>query len=216
MEINQTNFSHSLRENPMDEASKDTLRLDFDSKLKLEFHGSKVTSDGGLLAYREIDNAFGLTSIVSSELRDVRTGKNTQHGLATLLRQSIYSRVAGYYDTNDAERLALDPAMQHVAGGRALNWMRLFYHDFVDNQVRLQQFALAYNLGNFLSRLVLPKPVKKWSLREKLIKIGAMVVRYFRYVVFQMTEVAVSRALLAETLDRIGRLRSSPELAGTA
>ncbi|MHC4510462.1 MAG: IS1380 family transposase, partial [Planctomycetota bacterium] len=104
----------------MGEARKDALRLDFDRKLKLEFHGTKVTSDAGLLSYRELDDALGLTSTVDSELRDIRTGTNTQHGLAALLRQSIYSRLAGYDDTNDAERLAVDPAMRHVAGGRAV------------------------------------------------------------------------------------------------
>jgi len=60
----------------MGEARKDALRLDFDHKLKLEFHGTKVTSDGGLLAYWELDYAIGLTSSVDSELRDIRTGKN--------------------------------------------------------------------------------------------------------------------------------------------
>jgi hypothetical protein len=86
----------------------------------------------------------------------------------------------------------------------------------VDNQVRLQLFALAYNLGNFLRRLALPKCVKKWSLRtlrEKLIKIGAKVVHHSRYIIFQMAEVAVPKALFWEILDRIGRLRASPELA---
>ena len=120
METTQAGFSHSLQENPMGEASKDALRLDFNRRLRLEFHGTKVTSDAGLLAYRELDDALGLTSTVDSELRDIRTGKNTQHGLAALLRQSIYSRLAGYDDTNDAERLAVDPAMRHVAGGRAI------------------------------------------------------------------------------------------------
>jgi hypothetical protein len=439
----------------MGEARKDALRLEFDRRVKLEFHGTKVTSDAGLLAYRELDEALGLTSAIDSELRDIRTGKNTQHGLTALLRQSIYSRLAGYDDTNDAERLALDPAMRHVAGGRAversaastsvmsrfeteiltqaknlqflmslpgmwvdranegkgleqivldmdssvsptygsqegsayngyfectcyhplfcfnqfgdmerallrngnvhsadewrrllvpivnryrghdllrffrgdaafadpkmyryleaeryfyairlkgnqildkkiehmltrpvgrppkkpvvlyhsfryqaaswdiarrvvakiewhagelfprvgfivtnlrwkssnvvkfynkrgtaeqwikegkyaLNWIRLSCHDFVDNQVRLQLFALAYNIGNFLRRLALPKSVKKWSLttlREKLIKIGAKVVRHSRYVVFQMAEVAVPRLLFREILDRIRQLR---------
>jgi hypothetical protein len=84
----------------MGEARKDALRLDFDRRLKLEFHGTKVTSDAGLLAYRELDEALGLTSAIESELRDIRTGKNTQHGLAALLRQLIYSRLAGYDDTN--------------------------------------------------------------------------------------------------------------------
>ena len=94
-------------------------------------------------------------------------------------------------------------------GKYALNWTRLSCHDFDDNQVRLQLFALAYNLGNFLRRLVLPKSVKKWSLRtlrEKLIKIGAKVVNHSRYVIFQMAEVTVPRILFREILDRIRRL----------
>ena len=73
-----------------------------------------------------------------------------------------------------------------------MNWTRLSCHGFVDNQVRLQLFALAYNLGNFLRRLALPRSVKTWllrTLREKLIKIGAKVVTYSRYAVFQMAEV---------------------------
>jgi hypothetical protein len=86
METTQASFSHSLRENPIAEASKDALRLDFDHKLKLEFHGTKVTSDAGLLAYRGLDEALGLTSSIESECCDIRKGKNTQHGLAALLR----------------------------------------------------------------------------------------------------------------------------------
>ena len=98
-----------------------------------------------------------------------------------------------------------------MAGGHyALNWTRLSYHDFVDKQVRLQLFALAYNLDNFLRRLALPKSVKQWSLRtlrDKLIKIGAKVVSHSRYVIFQMAEVAVSQTLFREILDRIRQLR---------
>ena len=85
------------------------MRMGFDGGIKLEFHGAKVTSDGGLLAYRELDDALGLFDAVSTALSDQRTGRNIQHAMATLLRQSIYSRLAGYEDVNDAERLSVDP-----------------------------------------------------------------------------------------------------------
>ena len=78
----------------MGERCKDALRLDFDRKLKVEFHSTKVTSDAGLLAYRELDEVLGLMTMIKSELTDRRTGKNTQHGLLALLRQSVYSRRA--------------------------------------------------------------------------------------------------------------------------
>jgi len=442
----------------MGERSKDALQVNFDRKLKLEFHGTKVTSDAGLIAYRELDEVLGLTTMIESELTDNRTGKNTQHGCLAMLRQSIYSRLAGYEDTNDADRLSVDPAMRQVVGGRAkertaastslmgryetetltqsknlelltnlpgvwvdrvhqrkplnqiildmdssvsptygnqegsvyngyfectcyhplfcfnqygdmertllrngnvhsaddwqsvlepiidryreydifrffrgdagfadpnvyscleaedyfytirlkdnailhdkiehlltrpvgrppnkpiviyesfqyqaaswdksrrvvakiewhagelfprvgfivtnlrwkaknvvkfynkrgtaeqwikegkyaLNWTRLSCHDFADNQVRLQLFALAYNLGNFLRRLALPKKIKDWSLRTlqvKLIKIGAKVIKHSRYVIFQMAEVMVSRALFCEILERISQLKTVP------
>jgi hypothetical protein len=79
--------------------------------------------------------------------------------------------------------------------------------------VRLQLFALAYNLANFLRTLALPDEVAQWSLttlRERLVKIGARIVRHGRYVVFQLAEVAVPRALFAEVLRRIDRLRGPP------
>jgi hypothetical protein len=83
------------------------------------------------------------------------------------------------------------------------------------SQTRLQLFALAYNLSNFLRRLVLPRDVKHWSLttlREKLVKIGAKVTRHSRYVTFQLAEVAVTRNLFAAILDRIARLGIPPPL----
>ena len=109
MKTTQASFDYSDLETPMGESKKDALRLVFDRKLKVEFHGTKVTSDAGLLAYRELDEVLGLTTMIESELTDNRTGKNTQHGLLALLRQSVYSRLAVYDDTNNAERISVDP-----------------------------------------------------------------------------------------------------------
>ena len=449
-------------ENLAGASKKEGLRVAFDRRVKLEFHGSQVTSDAGLLAYRELDEALELTAQAAELLHDWRTGENTQHSMVALLRQSLYSRLAGYEDTNDAERLAVDPAMRQVVGGRAtehtaastsqmgrfetevltqpknlkalaqlsgqwidrlqghramrelvldmdssvsetygeqegtaynghfgcacyhplfcfnqfgdvegtllregnvhsaedwqavlepivaryhaknlrryfradaafaqpelyeyleaegfeyairlpandallrdieflltrpvgrpsntpvvwyagflyqakswskarrvvakvewhsgelfprigfivtnltrppkamvrfynqrgtaeqwikegknaVKWTRLSCHDFVDNQVRLQLFVLAYNLGNFLRQAVLPRSVRHWTLttlREKLIKIGAKVVRHSRKIVFQMAEVAVPRELFQTILERIGRLRLATAMSG--
>src|ERR1039458_4553689 len=123
MEPHKQRLSSMLKrqktENPTGAGKKPALRVTFDPRLKLEFHGSKVTSDAGLLAYRELDAALGLTSMGEKLLSDWRTGKNTQHSMVALMRQSIFSRLAGYEDTNDAERLSVDAAMRYVAGGRA-------------------------------------------------------------------------------------------------
>ena len=103
----------------MGDAKKDDLRVGFDRRVKLSFVGSKITSDAGLLAYRELDEALGLTEIGADTLVDSRQGNNKQHQLLPLVRQSIYSRLAGYEDVNDAERLCVDPVLRHVVGGRA-------------------------------------------------------------------------------------------------
>jgi hypothetical protein len=103
----------------MGDCQNEDLRVGFDSRLKLKFLGSQVTTDAGLLAYRELDETLGLTEMAPGALKDSRVGNNKQHGLLPLLRQSIYSRLAGYEDVNDAERLCMDPALRHVVGGRA-------------------------------------------------------------------------------------------------
>ena len=440
------------------EAKAPPLRVAFDRRLKLEFHGTRITSDGGLLAYRELDDALDLTTMGVSALAEGRRGTNIRHRLLGLLRQAVYGRLAGYEDVNDAARLARDPVMRAIVGregmdrlaastsemgrfetewlatktnlaaltelsgswidrvharrppdgvildmdssesptfgqqegsawnghfrcscyhplflfnqfgdpercmlrpgnahsaegwrevlepviaryregglalyfrgdaafakpelyelleaegmgyairlpancvlqerighlltrpvgrppkkpqvsfasftyqaqswakprrvvakvewhqgelyprvgfivtnlkrpaervskfynGRgtaeqwikegklALRWTRLSCRAFRDNAVRLQLFALAYNLANFLRSLALPREVEQWSLttlREKLVKIGARIVRHGRYVVFQLAEVAVPHALFAAILRRIDRLRGPP------
>ena len=98
-------------------------------------------------------------------------------------------------------------------GKNAIQWTKLSCRTFKDNQTRLQLFALAHNLSNFLRRLALPRDVEHWSLttlREKLVKIGAKVTRHAKYVTFQLAEVAVPRRLFAAILDRIVRLAIPP------
>jgi hypothetical protein len=104
---------------PAGESESDVVRLDFERRLMLQFRGSVVTSDAGLLAYRELDDALGLTAIAGDVLADARTGKNGRHALAGLFRQSVFGRLAGYEDVNDAERLRHDPAMRWIVGGKA-------------------------------------------------------------------------------------------------
>jgi Transposase DDE domain group 1 len=105
---------------PTGEADRGSLRLDFDRRLMLQFRGSVITSDGGLLAYRELDDALSLTDTGADALADARTGKNGRHLLVGLLRQSVFGRLAGYEDVNDADRLCRDPAMRWVVGDRAI------------------------------------------------------------------------------------------------
>ena len=105
----------------MGESTNAHAKLHFDRRIRLEFHGATITSDAGLLACRELDDALGLTETASECLQDTRGGRNVQHQLVSLLRQSVYSRLAGYEDTNDAERLADDPAMRVVVGGRGID-----------------------------------------------------------------------------------------------
>ncbi len=98
-------YHHHTGEDPRHPArdSKcEPLRLDFDRRLKLEFHGSRVTSDAGLPAYRELNDALGLTLMVGDELVDPRTDKNGQHAMKGLLRQSVFGRLGGYEAKADA------------------------------------------------------------------------------------------------------------------
>ena len=133
----------------------------------------------------------------------------------------LYPRV-GFIVTNlarPAERVVAfynqrGTAYQWIKEGKgAIKWTRLSCRTFAANAVRLQLHALAYNLGNFMRTLALPKTAKPWSLtslREKLIKIGAKVTSHGRYVTFQLAEVSVSRQMFAEILSLIGRLRAPP------
>ena len=153
----------------MGEAGKDALRVDFDRAIKLEFHGAKVSSDAGLFPYRDLDEAVGLTESAAIELFDFRTGDNIRHSMTALLRQSIYSRLAGYEDVNDAERLSVDPVMRHIIGGRAAD-----KEGASTSQVgRFETDALAYtqNLaalmntpGMWVDRVRQHRPIRKLIL----------------------------------------------------
>src|SRR3954465_15921472 len=94
------------------------LRVTFDPRLKLEFYGSKVTSDAGLLPFRDLDDALGLTDLAGEVLADTRTGRNSRHTLIAQLRQSVFGRLAGYEDVNDADRLGIYPVMRWIVLGR--------------------------------------------------------------------------------------------------
>ncbi len=105
---------------PMGESKQGCLRVDFDRRLKLEFHGSTITSEAGLLAYREFDDSVELSEMAGDVLADGRTGKNGRHGMVGQFRQSVFGRLGGYDDVNDANRLGRDPAMRWIVGGHAI------------------------------------------------------------------------------------------------
>jgi hypothetical protein len=120
------------------------MKVGFDGGIRLEFHGAKVSSNGGLLVYRDLDHALGLFNSVSASFIDKRTGRNIQHAMPTLLRQSIYSRLAGYEDVNDAELLSVDPIMRAITGKKdkdkqaaSTNTMGRFETDILTQQENL-------------------------------------------------------------------------------
>ncbi len=98
----------------MGEKERKPFQLAFNGFLKVDFQGSRVTSDGGLLLVRELDERLGLGKLISAHLSDSRQGTNKQFAFADLLRQSVYSRLAGYEDLTDAERVAIDPTFRLI------------------------------------------------------------------------------------------------------
>src|ERR1017187_3609405 len=98
----------------MGEIHNQPFQLSFNASLKVDFQGSRVTSDGGLILVRELDERLGFGELIEQHLTDSRRGKNTQFPLADLLRQSVYSRLAGYEDVNDADWLSQDPTFRLI------------------------------------------------------------------------------------------------------
>jgi len=109
-----------LGTNATGEVESGPLRLQFDRSVKLAFQGSSISSDGGLLLHRDLDDALGLMDTAAAMLADPRTGRNGRHGLVGFLRQSVFSRIAGYEDVNDADRLCRAAVMRQLVGGRAV------------------------------------------------------------------------------------------------
>ena len=97
----------------MGESQKQAFQLSFNRFLRVAFQGSRVTSNGGLILVRELDERLGFDELVEQHLTDSRAN-NARLSFADLLRQSVYSRLAGYEDVNDAERLSQDPALRLI------------------------------------------------------------------------------------------------------
>ena len=101
----------------MGEIQNRPFQLSFNASLKVGFQGSRVTSDGGLILVRELDERLGFGELIEQYLTDSR-GKNAQFCFADLLRQSVYSRLAGYEDLNNAESLSQDPTFRLISSER--------------------------------------------------------------------------------------------------
>ncbi len=106
----------------MGEKQTKPFQLSFNGFLKVDFQGSRVTSDGGLLLVRELHERLGLGKLIDEHLTDLRQGANKKFRLADLARQSVYSRLAGYEDLNDAVRVSANPIFRLL--GSKKNWDR--------------------------------------------------------------------------------------------
>ncbi|MGD0923003.1 MAG: transposase [Terriglobia bacterium] len=167
----------------MGEKQNQPFQLSFNSSMKVDFRGSRVTSDGGLILVRELDESLGFGDLITQHLTDSRRGKNTQLPLADLLRQSVYSRIAGYEDVNDAERLSQDPTFRLIGSEKI--WER---------------------------GAVLPRRSGGWSLtslQQRPVKTGGRLIKHARYYWLLLAESHLTRRLYGAMLCRIAALPSS-------
>lgn len=95
----------------MGEKQNQTVQLSFTPRLRVDFQGSRVTPDCGLILVRELDERLGSSELIGQHLTYPRA-KNTQLPFADLLCQSIHRRIAGHEDVNDAERLSQNPTFR--------------------------------------------------------------------------------------------------------
>ena len=123
---------------PLGESPNSRFSFNFDKKVKLESHGAQLSSNGGLLLYRELDERLNFSQSIADQLFDVRRQRRGLRPLVSLLRQSIYSRLAGYDDVNDADVLRHDPVVRQSVGGDAIDTCAATtssMHDFEVNQL---------------------------------------------------------------------------------
>ena len=110
-----------MLDHPTGAGSEGDFRVAFDPRVRLGFHGSKISSDGGLLLFYGLDETLGLHDLAVRSLRDTRRGKNGVHNFVGLLCQSTSGRLAGYSDVSNADRLACDPVTRQIVGGQAVD-----------------------------------------------------------------------------------------------
>jgi hypothetical protein len=172
---------------------------------------AKTTEASMPVAKKAVVSTFSMAMMTAAavvSLRGLPTGELYPHvgSIATNMTRPAERVVIFYNHRGTAE--------QHIKEGKnAVTWTRLSCHRFAANAVRLQLHALAYNLANFLRTLALPGTVKQWSmttLRDRMVKIGAKIVRHGRSITFHMAEVMVPRGLFQQILTAIAALRPLP------
>ena len=213
----------------MGETQTKPFQLSFNSSLKVDFQVSRVTSDGGLIVVRELDERLGFSDLIEQHLADGR-GKNIQLPLTDLMRRSVYSRLAGYEDVNDAERLSQDPAFRLIGSGRI--WERgaaltsrlqsfetelLTQPENLAGLTRINRELVAQaDAIDSPRRIVLDMdstevPVygrqeQNASLQQRLVKTGGRLIKHARYYWLLLAESHLTRRLYAGMLGKSAAL----------
>ena len=190
----------------MGEKQNQPFQLSFNASLKVDFQGSWVTSDGGLILVRELDERLGFSELMEQYLTDSR-GKNTQLPLADLLRQSLYSRLAGYEDVNDAERLSQDPTFRLIGSEKI--WERGAALTSRLQSFETEMLAEEENLAGLkaISRDLIAKAGSVDS-QQRVVKTGGRLIKHARYCWLLLAESHLTRRLFGAMLQRIAALPS--------
>jgi hypothetical protein len=188
----------------MGEKQNQPFQLSFNASLKVDFQGSRVTSDGGLILVRELDERLGFSELMEQYLTDSR-GKNTQLPLADLLRQSVYSRLAGYEDVNDAERLSQDPTFRLIGSEKI--WERGAALTSRLQSFETEMLAEEENLAGLkaISRDLIAKAGSVDS-QQRVVKTGGRLIKHARYYWLLLAEGHLTRRLFTAMVRRIDLL----------